>query len=98
MRCTGTILRRISEEAETKKREVIMTYENHTLEIIKCGYCGQTGHDDGHCRKKMHFDVLQLVGLLEQIIIKPDKIDEVGISNHLRNVWGLRDALNDYFS
>lgn len=62
---------------------------------MKCTYCGRD--DCQACKRQTRFDILQLVGRCEQLVCKPDEKDVVGINSHLRAVWGLRDAINDYF-
>ncbi len=49
-------------------------------------------------RQRIQCDIMQFMNQAEQLIIKPDKSDEVGINNHLRVMWGLRDAINEYLS
>lgn len=62
-----------------------------------CDYCRK--EDCQVCLHRLHMDVLGLVGLIEPLIIKEDRVDHTGfINNHIRAVWGLRDALNDYFN
>lgn len=40
---------------------------------------------------------MQLLTLLEDSVSKTDHVDQVGINDHLRQVWAFRDALNEYF-
>jgi hypothetical protein len=49
-------------------------------------------------RRRVQLDIMSFMNTAEQNIIEPDRSDEVGINNHLRVMWGLRDRINEYFS
>lgn len=68
------------------------------LPARRCDYCGGSEEHCHRCLKQVQFDVLQLIDQLEQWLLMPDQSDEIGINDHLRAAWGLRDAINTYFS
>ena len=67
--------------------------------VGKCAYCGSESHVCHRCAKRVHMDVMRLCDRAERLIIEPDAVDATGIiTNHMRVLWGLRDALNEYFA
>lgn len=60
--------------------------------MAECSYCRKT--DCQRCIHLIHHQMRHVFDLLEQVILKPDAMDGVGINNHLRAAWGARDAMN----
>lgn len=72
------------------------TKGDKTTQSSKCDYCGEQGGCQ-LCFKRIQIDVLGFVSLLEEQVAMTDQSDALGINSHLRAVWGVRDALNEYF-
>lgn len=47
---------------------------------------------------KLHFGMVDIFNRMEQLVIKPDLVDEVGVNQHLRVLWGGRDQMNAEFN
>jgi len=64
-----------------------------------CTYCGGDVSVCHRCIKQVQTHVIRMVAETERYIAEPDAVDVTGIiSNHMRAMWGLHDALNEYFA